>query len=70
MILYTMMPQELIFPSDENEFARQIQVLRDGIPLIVEETEDNKYRVVRNLSSDPNHYLDQRYTPGAMFSMY
>ncbi len=65
-----MMPQELIFPSDEHEFGKQKQILHEGIPLIVEATGEQKYRVIRNLSSDPNHFLDQRYSPGAMISIH
>ncbi|MDF1510439.1 YlzJ-like family protein [Robertmurraya sp. DFI.2.37] len=70
MILYTMMPQELVFPSDNNEFGKQKHIMHEGIPLIVEETGEQRYRVVRNLSSEPNHFLDQRFSPGAMISIH
>lgn len=66
MTLYTIMPQELIFQMDASEFERQKQVMYDGIPLIVELTKDPAYRVIRVLSSDPDHYLDSRFTPGSI----
>jgi hypothetical protein len=69
MILYTMMPQELIYPTAENEFGKQMMVQYNGIPLLVEQTEDNSYQVLRVMSSDPNHYLDERCCPGAKFSL-
>jgi hypothetical protein len=69
MILYTMMPQELIYPTAENEFGKQLMVQYNGIPLLVEQTENNCYQVLRVMSSDPNHYLDDRCYPGAKISI-
>lgn len=70
MILYTMMPQELIFPTDELEFGKQMMIQYDGIPLLVEENIDQSYQVIRILSSDPQHYLDSRCTPGSKISLF
>jgi hypothetical protein len=69
MILYTMMPQELIYPYDENEFKNSMSITYDGVPLMVQRTAENDYRVVRVLSSDPKHFLDSRYSPGAKISL-
>lgn len=69
MILYTMMPQELIYPCDESEFGKHSEVVFNGIPLMVEKTEDNQYRVVRVMSTDPAHFLDSRCIPGANISI-
>ncbi|MDQ0156756.1 YlzJ-like family protein [Robertmurraya andreesenii] len=68
MILYTMMPHDLIFPTDENDYGKQLTVTYDGIPLMVEKTENAEYRVIRVLSSDPNHFLHQKYAPGSKIS--
>lgn len=69
MILYTLMPHELIFESDMNKlFEKQKEVTFDGIPLLVEMTDDNAYRIIRILSSDPAHFLDPRCTPGNKIS--
>lgn len=68
MILYTMMPQELIFPNDVESFSRQQTVTYQGVSLIVEQTDSQNVQVVRILSSDPQHYLDERICPGAKIS--
>ncbi len=68
MILYTTMPQELIFQTDEQEYSKQTIIDVEGIPLLVE-TDDNKdFRVIQVMSSDPSHYLDERYCPGTILS--
>ncbi|HLO12381.1 MAG TPA: YlzJ-like family protein [Pseudoneobacillus sp.] len=69
MILYTMMPYELIYPTDTAEYDKQMMVQYDGIPLLVEQLEDNSYQVLRIMSSDPKHFLDNRYFPGSKISL-
>lgn len=69
MILYTMMPQELIFPTQESEFGQQMEVTYDGVPVMVEQTEDHYYQIIRVISSNPDHFLDPKYTPGTKFSI-
>lgn len=68
MIIYSIIPQELIFQSDVQEEIKHQSITYDGIPLLVEMAEDNCYRVIRVLSSDPAHYLDQRCMPGSKIS--
>jgi hypothetical protein len=68
MILYTMMPPELIFPY-EAESPRQPQMVSyQGIPLMVEFVDGQNVQVIRNLSTDPQHYLDDQLCPGAKIS--
>ena len=62
MILYTIMPEEVLYPADETVFTKQRLVNCGGCDLVVEATPDNEYKVVRILSSDPQHYL--QYQPG------
>lgn len=69
MILYTVMPQELIYPTDEAQFSNIHYVEMNGISMIVEKSEDQKYRVVRLLSTDPQHYLNEQYLPGSIISV-
>ncbi|WP_044893714.1 YlzJ-like family protein [Bacillus alveayuensis] len=64
MILYTTMPQELIFQTASTEYAKQQLVYYDGIPLLVRETETKEYEIVRNLSTNPQHFLQAKYSPG------
>lgn len=69
MILYTMMPQELIFQSEQEVFNKQRTILHLGVPLLVETTSDDAAQIVRVLSSNPQHYLDGRFTPGTKISL-
>ncbi|WP_175989067.1 YlzJ-like family protein [Bacillus sp. Marseille-Q1617] len=63
MILYTTVPQEQIYPTDAEEFSGQMMVEHDGVPLLVQRV-DNKYRIIRIMSSDPAHYLNSTICPG------
>jgi hypothetical protein len=68
MILYTIMPEHLIFQVASEEYAKQKIVYYDGIPFLVQETETKEFEIVRNLSTNPFHFLEQKYAPGARFS--
>lgn len=75
MILYTYCAQDLIFPTDEKEWNKQQVVSIPGGQLLVEQVEGenqavNHYRIVRLLSTDPNLYLDARYTPGQPYHFF
>ncbi|QFT88926.1 hypothetical protein FIU87_09730 [Bacillus sp. THAF10] len=64
MILYTTMPQELIFPVENSEYDKTRIIDYNGVSLVVQQTEMNTYQIVRNLSTDPSHYLNSNYAPG------
>lgn len=68
MILYTLMPHELVFPVQEETDSNLMLVTYDGIPMMVEKTEAQDYRIVRVLSTDPQHYLNARIAPGTKIS--
>lgn len=70
MILYTMMPQELIFPFDADAYQKQKTILYQGVPLLVETSDEQTVQILRVLSTDPQHYLDDRYTPGTKISLF
>jgi hypothetical protein len=63
MILYTVMPEHLIFQADSREYVKQKIVYYNGIPFLVQEIE-NEFEIVRNLSTNPAHFLEQKYAPG------
>lgn len=70
MILYTTVPHELIFPPDQAQFTKQMNVdIKEG-QLVIEAMENQQYRVVRLISSDPMAYLNENYTPGKMISLF
>ncbi|TDQ39703.1 YlzJ-like family protein [Aureibacillus halotolerans] len=68
MILYTSMPEELIFQPDEKVFQNRMTLQVGGCSLLVEKTTEAQFRVVQVLSSDPSHYLMEAYTPGQILS--
>ncbi|HJV17709.1 MAG TPA: YlzJ-like family protein [Bacillales bacterium] len=70
MILYTMMPQELIFPYDTEDYKKQRIIMYQGVPLIVQQVDHESVEVLRIISSDPKHFLDERYAPGTKISLY
>ncbi|MFT8322777.1 MAG: YlzJ-like family protein [Bacillus sp. (in: firmicutes)] len=65
MIMYTMMPQELMFPISQDLYEKQHVIDYNGIPLLVSENESHEYEVLRVLSTDPNHYLHEPVQPGS-----
>lgn len=62
MILHTIVPEFIIFQTNEADYKKQRTVHYNGVPLLVQQTETNEYEIVRVLSSDPQHYLT--YEPG------
>ncbi|MBU8907355.1 YlzJ-like family protein [Desertibacillus haloalkaliphilus] len=69
MILYTMMPEELIFPHDHESFNKQKTLEVEGGLLVVEQVNPNEYQVVRLISSDPAQYMNQKYSPGNVINV-
>lgn len=69
MIFYTMMPEELMFPTLEEDFKKQSVIQMNGVPLLVQATDTAQYEIVRILSSDPRHFLDKQYCPGQKITM-
>jgi hypothetical protein len=69
MILYTMMPYEQIFPPNEESSVNEVMISYNGIPLLAEWTENHEYRVIRIVSTDPNHYINPSCMPGSKISL-
>ncbi|EZP78097.1 hypothetical protein H839_05144 [Parageobacillus genomosp. 1] len=67
MILYTIMPEHLIFPTDDAAYEKQKMVYYDGIPFLVQKTDTDEYEIVQNLSTNPFHFLEPQYAPGSRF---
>ncbi|MDV2888265.1 YlzJ-like family protein, partial [Alkalihalophilus pseudofirmus] len=51
------MPHDLVFPPETSTFGNQQMVSYQGIPLLVENSDPQNVRVIRILSSDPQHFL-------------
>ncbi|GKU82533.1 YlzJ-like family protein [Niallia sp. NCCP-28] len=69
MIMYTMMPEELIFPIHQDIYEKQRVINYNGIPLLVELNQPHQYEVIRILSTDPNHYLHSPIQPGTKLNV-
>ncbi|WP_066288856.1 YlzJ-like family protein [Bacillus sp. FJAT-29937] len=69
MILYTMMPQELIYQTNESEFDKQKVVSYQGIPVLVNIDDGQTGTVVRIMSSDPAHFMNEACFPGTKISL-
>jgi hypothetical protein len=63
VILYTVIPNEHVFPTADSDYAGQMMIERQGIPMIVQQV-DQQYRIVRLMSSDPADYLNEQFCPG------
>ncbi|EKN65665.1 hypothetical protein BABA_19231 [Neobacillus bataviensis LMG 21833] len=68
MILYTMMPNELVFPYEAEAASKQQTITYQGIPLLVECVDQQNVQVLRILSSDPQHYMNDQIYPGSKIS--
>lgn len=70
MILYTMMPEELVFPIDMSIYDKQKIVQMNGVPVVVSENAQKQYEVVRLLSTNPQDFLNEQYCPGQTFPIF
>ncbi|WP_410983389.1 YlzJ-like family protein [Bacillus cereus] len=62
MILYTIMPEQLVYQSDYSQYEQQKIVNVNGVEMVVSEENSQYYSIVRVLSTNPSHYL--QYEPG------
>ncbi len=69
MILYTLVPHEYIFPEDEESYVSQRIIRCEAGELIVEQINPEQVRIVRLLSGNPFHYLNEKYTPGTIIQV-
>lgn len=68
MIHHTIIPPELIFPEQLESFTDQVQLMHNGIPMVVEQS-GNMYKIVRIMSSDPADYLNSELHPGSYITL-
>lgn len=63
MILWTIMPEELVFSQESNPIPYE-EIEFAGAKMMVEKVSDSERRIVRILSTDPADYLRQDIQPG------
>ncbi|HLS60212.1 MAG TPA: YlzJ-like family protein [Virgibacillus sp.] len=64
MILYTPLSKSDIYPEDHSETSKRKSILHEGKLLYVEESEPGSYQLLQLLSTDPQDFLDAKYSPG------
>ena len=69
MIIYTMMPQELIFPHEQEVYAHQMVLDYYGVQLLAERVEDG-FSIVRILSSNPEVFMQPGLAPGTKIPIF
>ncbi len=69
MIYYTMMPEELMFPSVDRDYEKQSIVEVNGVQLLVQQLENSQFEIIRIMSSDPQHFLNSQLCPGQKITM-
>lgn len=62
-MLYTIIPYELIFEHRDNIKDNIIETNIDGKMFLLEK-EENRYKIIRLYSTNPNDYLETKYMPG------
>ncbi len=65
MVLYSILPPETIFGPEPREPLPCEFVLDQGPARIVARVHEGRVVVERVASTDPRHFLDARYQPGA-----
>jgi hypothetical protein len=68
MIHWTLLPDELVFSSPQDQPSPIREITINGVPMQVR-MENHSLRIVRLLSPDPQHYLDPRFQPGNEISL-
>ncbi|HLR01551.1 MAG TPA: YlzJ-like family protein [Virgibacillus sp.] len=67
-MLYTPLDVNDIYPTDKQKMAKRQCVTCKGKTLYVEEKDNGQYELLQLLSTDPNDFMDTRYTPGNYFT--
>jgi hypothetical protein len=69
MTLYSIMPYELVYPPNEEDFQKQKIIEMNGVSVLVNEQSPGEHYVVRVMSSNPQDYLCEQFTPGCKISL-
>lgn len=68
MILYTPLSESDIFDQAENTTSSQQFISYQGRTCCVEQGEDGSYEMIQLLSTDPNDFLNEQFSPGNVIS--
>jgi hypothetical protein len=68
MILYTPLSQEEVFPPANESYSNRHFISYEGRSVYAEQMEDGSYQLLQLMSTDPQDFLDEKFTPGSILS--
>jgi hypothetical protein len=69
-MLYTIIPYEVIFEKRDDIPTNYIELKMGNKQLVVAKLSNGNYLIQRMYSTNPFDYLDAKYSPGSMISIY
>ncbi|SJZ31594.1 YlzJ-like family protein [Selenihalanaerobacter shriftii] len=64
MVYYSIIPGDMIFTEEEENEVELLEVEVNGVTMVIDQTEIDKGKVVKVISSDPQDYMQLDYQPG------
>lgn len=68
MILYTPLSQEDVFPPENDAHSNRQFISYEGRSVYAEQRKDGSYELLQLMSTDPQDFLDEKFTPGSILS--
>jgi hypothetical protein len=66
MILYTPLTQDDVFPPTNASYSNRHFISYEGRSVYAEQSEDGSYQLLRLMSTDPQDFLNDKFTPGSI----
>lgn len=70
MTLYTIVPEEVIFPHPHEKIANMIEMKVNGVHVLVEHEGGSSFRIDRIVSTNPEDYMKSNVQPGEMVNVF
>ncbi|MDP3487142.1 MAG: YlzJ-like family protein [Bacillota bacterium] len=68
MVLYTIVPEEIVFQSKEEICASQ-EIVYNGKRVLVQPIDFKSFKIVQLISSDPSDFLLTDFQPGSIITL-
>jgi hypothetical protein len=68
MILYSVIPTEVIFEGMENFNPQYEEIQWNGLTMQIEHVNHNQAKIVKLISTNPQDYLNPNYAPGTVIA--
>ena len=70
MTLYTIVPDEIIFPHQHDKIAQMIEMKVNGVHVMVEHEGGSSFRIDRIVSTNPEDYMKANVQPGEVVNVF